>query len=536
MLNLFGSLGFFLLGMWLMTEGLKLAGGRALEHLLGRWTSSKIRGLLSGIGITALVQSSSAVTVAVIGFVNAGLMSFHQAMWVVFGSNVGTTFTAWIVTLFGFSFKIDAFAFPLIGIGALLRLFAPHERGRAFGMAIAGFGLLFLGIDFLQVNFSSLAQTLNIQEIFSHANSPALIALILGIVLTIVTQSSSAAIAIILTAVASGILSLEVAAATVIGANVGTTSTAILATLGATPNAKRLAAAHVAFNLLTAAVALVFLPIFWWLVTQASNATGLTQTPILLLAIFHTAFNLLGLLLIWPIENNLSNWLLNHFREPNDFTKSPHLDTNVAAIPDLAVRAVALEIVELLTISKRFLAATETAKTVQDIKHVESRVRQMNVFISTALKSELAQSQGELLAAGLSAGHHLNYGCRAMLDIIEQKLAIKNMGVQEMESLDRWQTQIQHWLASTTALSDHASSIEFSKIKSDYKELKQELILSAAKSHRPIELVDAALTETSYIRRFAEQLIQVSAALEKLQAHNKSHQDNKPEFDSTISL
>ena len=121
--SLMGSLGLFLLGMWLMTEGLKLAGGRALETLLGQWTSSRLRGLATGVLITALVQSSSAVTVATLGFVNAGLMTFQRALWVVFGSNVGTTATAWLVTFFGFSMKIDALTFPLIGVGAALRTF-----------------------------------------------------------------------------------------------------------------------------------------------------------------------------------------------------------------------------------------------------------------------------------------------------------------------------------------------------------------------------------------------------------------------------
>src|SRR5690606_31198883 len=152
--NLIGSLGLFLLGMWLMTEGLKLAGGKALEHVLGTWTSSRRRGLATGISITALVQSSSAVTVATIGFVNAGLMSFSQALWVVFGSNVGTTLTAWIITFFGFSLNIDAYTFPLIGIGAALHIFSPYQRGKALGMALAGFGLLFMGIGSLQENFS----------------------------------------------------------------------------------------------------------------------------------------------------------------------------------------------------------------------------------------------------------------------------------------------------------------------------------------------------------------------------------------------
>jgi len=136
-----GGIGLFLLGMWLITEGLRLAAGPSLENLLASWTSSKRRGLLAGTFLTAVVQSSSVVTVAVIGFVNAGLISFQRAVWVIFGSNLGTTLTAWLVALIGFKLKIDAFALPIIGLGALMRIFSPSDRYRSFGMALAGFGM-----------------------------------------------------------------------------------------------------------------------------------------------------------------------------------------------------------------------------------------------------------------------------------------------------------------------------------------------------------------------------------------------------------
>ncbi len=159
-----GGIGLFLLGMWLITEGLRLAAGPSLEQLLGRWTSSRLRGLLSGTFLTALLQSSSAVTVAAIGFVNAGLMTFQRGVWVIFGSNLGTTLTAWIVALIGFKFKVDALALPIIGIGALLRVFAPVERYRSLGMALAGFGILFMGIQVLASGFGSLGEQIDLHD------------------------------------------------------------------------------------------------------------------------------------------------------------------------------------------------------------------------------------------------------------------------------------------------------------------------------------------------------------------------------------
>ena len=532
MLNIFGSLGLFLLGMWLMTEGLKLAGGQALEHLLGRWTSSRRRGFITGMSVTALVQSSSAVTVAVIGFVNAGLISFYQSMWVVFGSNVGTTFTAWIVTFFGFTLKIDAFAFPLVGVGALLRLFAPQERGRALGMAVAGFGLLFLGIDFLKENFSSIAQQVDVQTLLHEAGNPVIAALLVGTVLTLLTQSSSAAIVIILTAVASGILSLEVAAAAVIGANVGTTTTAILAVVGATPNAKRLAAAHVVFNLLTAAVALAFLPIFWWLVTQLSDMTGLGQSPTVLLAVFHTCFNILGVLLIWPLEKPLSRYLLNRFVDPKDAINSSHLDANVASIPDLAVRAVNLELMELFHQVIQLLDPRKK-NTDATLKKIETRIKKVNEFVATVLKSELAQSQSDLLAASLSAVHHLNYSCRAMQDILEQRKIIKMHFEQEPIILSAWKKDVADFLASSFTRGDSEEISQLETILQRYVALKHTLIQSAGSAQIDIGLTDAALTEASFTRRFVEQLIQVAEALKTLaerdSATTKAAEDSESE-------
>lgn len=154
--SLLGGLGLFLLGMTMLTDGLKLAAGRALERMLEAWTRTWLHGLFTGVLLTALVQSSTAMTVAAIGFVNAGLLSFTSALWVVFGSNFGSTVTGWLVAWLGFKLKIDAFALPFIGIGMALKLTGEGSRRGALGMAVAGFGLLFLGIDMLKQGFEGL--------------------------------------------------------------------------------------------------------------------------------------------------------------------------------------------------------------------------------------------------------------------------------------------------------------------------------------------------------------------------------------------
>ncbi|MCB1982800.1 MAG: Na/Pi symporter, partial [Rhodoferax sp.] len=160
--TLAGGLGLFLLGMTMMTDGLKLAAGPALERVLTRATRTRWHALTSGALMTAVVQSSSAVTVAAIGFVNAGLMTLAPALWVLFGANVGTTMTGWIVALVGLKFKIEALALPLVGLGAVLRLTGSGRRHGAIGTAVAGFGLLFMGIGLLQQNFAGLAGQLSL--------------------------------------------------------------------------------------------------------------------------------------------------------------------------------------------------------------------------------------------------------------------------------------------------------------------------------------------------------------------------------------
>lgn len=515
--EILGSLGLFLLGMWLLTEGLKLAGGKALEGLLGQWTSSRIRGLAAGVLITALVQSSSAVTVATIGFVNAGLMKFQRALWVVFGSNLGTTFTAWIVTFFGFTVKVDAFTFPLIGIGAALRIFSPYERGKALGMAMAGFGLLFMGIEALQNSFAGFAGQLDVQSLFAGGGLQVFWGLTIGLVLTLVTQSSSAAIAIILTAVASGVAGLEAAAAAVIGANIGTTSTAFIATIGATASAKRLAWAHVIFNALTGAVALLALPLFVRLVTAAADPVGSDLT--LLLAIFHTGFNLLGLLLMWPMEPRLAKWLLGRYRKPDQARAlGAHLDANVATVPDLALRAMTLELDRMLQAAGRLKLPLSPGAEITEaaIQQLESRLDRLNDFSSLASKSRMTAAQSRLLTLGLTVSHHLSYACATLREVGERVSAIRNSRVTELPPLREWFAQVDAHSSTAVDRDTPVTDEHRSELAAAYRRTKTRLLDAAVEEHLDTDQLDTALQAASQSRRFVEQLWQANEAYREL--------------------
>lgn len=340
-----GGLGLFLLGMGLMTDGLKLAAGRALERILASWTRSPMRGLATGTLVTALVQSSSATTVAAIGFVNAGLLTFAQVVWVIFGANVGTTMTGWLVALIGLNIKIEAFALPFLGAGMLLRLTGEGSRRGAIGTAMAGFGALFLGIDILKDTFTGIGQDFQFTGLEGMGALATVAYVLVGVLLTVLMQSSSAAIAIALTATAGGMVPLSAAAALVIGANVGTTVTALLAVIGATSNARRAAAAHVLFNLLTGVVALLLLPWLLALIDLLASGTMGPATPATLLALFHTTFNVLGVLLMWPLTGRMVAWLETRFRTAEEDEARPrHLDANVISIPALAMDALLLEL------------------------------------------------------------------------------------------------------------------------------------------------------------------------------------------------
>ncbi|MBU0752642.1 MAG: Na/Pi symporter [Gammaproteobacteria bacterium] len=342
---LLGGVGLFLLGMALMTDGLKTAAGPALGRLLASSTQTRWRGLVSGVVVTALVQSSSAVTVAAIGFVNAGLLTFSQSLWVIFGSNVGTTMTGWLVALIGLKIKVEAAALPMIGIGMALRLTGAESRRGAAGTALAGFGVLFLGIGLLQQAFAGAGGAVDLAGL-SGAGIRSVVAFVLaGLLLTVLMQSSSASLAIVLTLAETAVIPLQDAAAAVIGANIGTTVTALVAVIGATPNARRAASAHVLFNILTGLTALALLPLLIGVVDLARDAFDLDSSPAVSLALFHTVFNLLGVVLMWPLATRLSAFLLHRFRTREEEVGQPrYLDRNVASVPSLAADALQREL------------------------------------------------------------------------------------------------------------------------------------------------------------------------------------------------
>lgn len=295
--QLCGGIGLFLIGMTLMTDNLKNIASDTLRQWLTKFTSTPFKAMLSGMGLTLLVQSSTATIVTTIGFVSAGALNFAQAIGVVIGANIGTTSTGWIVALLGVKFSLAMFALPLIGLGAIMRLLL---KGKAalFGFVIAGFGLLFFGIDILQTAMSDFSQNIDLSFLGYRNLWSKLLLVLIGIILAVILQSSSATVTATLAAVATGTIDLSQAMYLVIGQNVGAVSITVLSVIGASVEVKRTVAVNVIFNIVSAIAAFfVLVPLFIW----GYQYTWMgSLDAVIVVAAFHTAFSVFGALLMMP--------------------------------------------------------------------------------------------------------------------------------------------------------------------------------------------------------------------------------------------
>lgn len=300
LLQFIGSLGFLLYGMKLMSNGIQNSAGEKLQRALSVVTKNRFVGLLTGLLITMIIQSSGATTVMVTTFVNAGLLTLSQSIGVIFGANIGTTITAWIVSIFGFNFDISAFAIPVIGIGYFLSIFK-KARYKNLGEAVMGFGMLFLGLDGLK-NVFTPEQLGFLLQIKGSGPLAILSGFFIGIVVTALLHSSSAFSAIVITMAYNGLLGWELAAAMTLGSNIGSTIDAILASLGTTADTKRTALLHVMFNVFGTAIALIFFQPFLTLIKFITPKNANISIQISLL---HTVFNTLTTIILFPLANQL---------------------------------------------------------------------------------------------------------------------------------------------------------------------------------------------------------------------------------------
>lgn len=535
--TLLGGIGLFLLGMRLMTNGLKVAAGPALRHILARWTRTPLRGLLSGVLITSLVQSSAAVIIATIGFVNAGLLTLLQTIYVIYGSNIGTTMTAWLVALVGLDFDIKALALPLIGLGmGLHTLF--KDRRAALGEAMSGFGLFFLAIDILKNTFGNVGESIDFSQ-WPTDSAGLLLFVGAGFVLTFLMQSSSAALALTLTAAAGGLLPLTAAAAVVIGTNLGTTTTAALAAIGATPNAQRVAAVHVIFNFSTGVVAILLLVPLLALLAMVAQLFGLESLPATTLALFHTLFNVLGVLLLWFVTPRLVHFIEGRFRgAEEDLGRPRYLDRNIIATPALALNALVLELGHIGEIARAMASAVLSAEH-QGTAQLH-REQQVIIRLRETLSQYSIEMQRTQLAEDISAA--LPDGLRVLRYYEEMVEAAVTIGEAQQQLADvqdpRLATLIAAFRGEVVALINECDALaegfdasridrRLAELEQHYQALKAALLRGGADEHITIEEMVAQLEQHSLIRRLLEQCVKGALRLLPLRQLARRYLDGK---------
>ncbi len=526
--GLFGGLGLFLLGMRLMTKGMRNAAGPALRQILGQWTKTPLRGLCSGFMITALVQSSSAITVAVIGFVNAGLMTMAQSIGVIFGSNIGTTITGWIVAAVGVSVKVKALALPLIGLGALLRLTGGNSRRRHLGDALTGFGIFFLGIEILQSSFHNLESIVDLAAFNFGGVLGIIVFVIIGFFLTLLMQSSSAAMALVLTAAMSGVVTLESAAAAVVGTNIGTTTTALFSVIGATYNAKKVAAAHIIFNLGTGLVAIFLIPVFLRAADSVPALNG-TENLAASLAVFHTVFNLFGVIIFLPFTNKLVSFLDRHIgREVAELGKPKYLDDNVLKTPTLAMDALFMELGHLGEIvrlmgQKALKSKFRHKDFIKDRASMDSLVRAIRKYCIKMQHLDLPEPVAAKLPKALRVVQYFRKTVN-IIDEVSQEHALLDHNLPEhaTETARDFRREVRDILnIAHTPCSPEFVELEalMHQLHDQYYDLKEELLKLGAEGEVDLSRMVSLLDYYSHMRMMCEQAAKGTTYWSQLRDH-----------------
>lgn len=388
--TLLGALGMFLYGMNLMSSGLQKASGNKLRSFLSAMTSNPFKGVMTGLGITSIIQSSSATTVMVVSFVNAGLLTLAQAIGVIMGANIGTTVTAWLVSWLGFKADISILAIPLMALGFLFSSSKKNQR-QNIGELIVGFCLLFLGLSFMKESVPDLNQTPEVLDFVktwsSYGFGSVLIFLLFGTVLTLVLQSSSATMAITLIMLSMGWIPFHMACAMVLGENIGTTITANIAAAVGNTQAKRAAMSHTIFNVFGVIWALILFKPFLALVGKiielfglpnpaadgfvVSNATSEEGTAALYgLSMLHTLFNTINtLILVWFVKyiEKAVIWIIKAPKDQeSEIFRLKYISAGPLATPELATEQAFNEIIHFAQVSKKGLDYTKQAITESD--------------------------------------------------------------------------------------------------------------------------------------------------------------------------
>lgn len=469
-LKLVGALGFFIYGMKVMSEGIQKVAGSKMRNILGAMASNRFFGVFTGFLITCLLQSSSATTVMIVSFVNAGLLTLVQSVGVIMGANIGTTITAWLISIFGFKVKIASVALPIIAIGFPL-MFSNKGNLRAWSEVLIGFALLFLGLNALKNSVPDLRNSPEILEFLSSYADMGMMSLLMfifvGTVLTIIVQSSSAAMALTLVMCNEGWIPFEMAAAMVLGENIGTTITANLAALIGNVHAKRSARAHFIFNIFGVVWMFFSFRLFlrgidfsmlYFYDVSPFDREQYHSIPIAL-SIFHTSFNIINVALLVGFVPLIAKIAEKMVRPKGDVDEETHLEyigTGILATPELSILEAKKEIAKFGNITKKIFGFTIELSREKDGKNFADLLRKIAKYedITDKMEIEIANYLAKVSQGELSESSSLRI--RGMLSMINDFERIGDICYQMSKSLERQDNQK---VSFTSDLTDNLGNI-----------------------------------------------------------------------------
>lgn len=453
------GLGIFIFGMHMLEESIRLLSGAAFRSLIRKYTGSRLKAILSGIVSTAVLQSSSAVSLMVLAFVGAGVMNLVQAIAVMMGTKIGTTATAWIVAIFGFKFNIDAFSLPLIGIGGLgIILLANSPRYVNISKFLVAFGFLFMGLDFMKTSVEDFSEFINPELLAQYG---IVLFALAGLLMTAIMQSSSATIAIVLTMLFSGVITFDASAAMVIGANVGTTVTVLLGSIGGIHTKKQAALSQLVFTFGTAIAALLILPLLSWLVL---TGFGFESNLVLGLALFHTIFNVMGVCIFYPLVPTLAlkaeHWIPEHTAQ-----LSSYIHKTDPEIHDAGIEAFRKEIYLQLNYSLLFirnrsgLAPAKDAISYHDLEKYHAEIFE---YYTRLHSYEMKKEESEIVDRLLRASRGIMNVCKNINESANELLSLQKEDDAIHQSA--WQS-IQMRLDKLTSISQQMEVTENGELK-----------------------------------------------------------------------
>jgi len=478
-LTILGGVGLFLLGMVVMTDGLRAMAGTTLRRMLRTSTHSPIEGVLTGTLVTAILQSSAATTVATVGFVGAGLITFQQALGIVFGASIGTTFTGWLVALVGFRLNLAEIVMPLILAGVLLRLFGRGTLANA-GLVLAGFSLLFFGLQAMQSGMSALENSVGPDFLPPGTFAGTLELAGIGIVLTLITQSSSAGVAICLAAMAAGKMTLLQAAALVIGMNIGTSFAAALAAVGGSIATRRTAAAHIFFNTFAALLAFILLvPLDMGYEYWRQSGTAIDEQ--IALVAFHTGFNIFGVILVIGLTGPFADLVMKLVPDRGP-RLTARLDDRLLADPHAAADAVAATMNDISNMQFAILARQlevpsdrSIAGRLEAIEQAEEETRRFADRIRTTRAQPIAHSRHMAAVHGIDHLMRLTHRCRQTDRIEEAKSDT------ELRQMTRQMRDALHALSSRSDVegADMEAEKLYEEMRRHHNEMRENAIAAA---------------------------------------------------------